>query len=113
MLLTKNCPSSAMTEYNVMRSTPCGGAALCKRHGPVNGEINWCRRFDHMQQHSGQHLLSAVFEEFAALRTVSFHLGAESSTIALEGGPIEAQALMEVERRANELVFENRPIDIR
>ena len=54
--------------------------------GEVAATIDWDRRFDHMQQHTGQHLLSAVFEELFALHTVSFHLGAESATIDLEGG---------------------------
>src|SRR5262245_9575967 len=54
--------------------------------GPVDCVIDWTRRFDHMQQHTGQHLLSAVFEELFALRTVSFHLGAESATLDLDGG---------------------------
>jgi alanyl-tRNA synthetase len=50
----------------------------------VAGAIDWARRFDHMQQHSGQHLLSAAFEELYGMKTVSFHLGAEGSTIDLE-----------------------------
>jgi len=74
--------------------------------------IDWQRRFDHMQQHSGQHLLSAVFEEWFALHTVSFHLGEESATIDLEGGPVESSSVAEAERRVNELVFENRAVAI-
>jgi len=81
--------------------------------GEVAGEIDWTRRFDHMQQHSGQHLLSAVFEELFGLHTVSFHLGAESATIDLEGGPVEARTVIEAERRANQLVSENRAVDVR
>jgi alanyl-tRNA synthetase len=81
--------------------------------GEVSGEIDWTRRFDHMQQHSGQHLLSAVFEELFGLHTVSFHLGAESATIDLEGGPVEARTVLEAERRANQLVAENRAMDVR
>ena len=81
--------------------------------GEVAGEIDWPRRFDHMQQHSGQHLLSAVFEELFGLHTVSFHLGAESATIDLEGGPVEARTVLEAERRANQLVSENRAMDVR
>src|SRR5450631_2519011 len=81
--------------------------------GAVAGEIDWTRRFDHMQQHSGQHLLSAVFEELFGLHTVSFHLGAESATIDLEGGPVEPRTVVEAERRANQLVSENRPMDVR
>jgi alanyl-tRNA synthetase len=74
--------------------------------------IDWARRFDHMQQHTGQHLLSAVFEELFGLRTVSFHLGAESATIDLEGGTTDARTIVAAERRANEVVFENRPVTI-
>ncbi len=78
----------------------------------VAATIDWTRRFDHMQQHSGQHLLSAVFEELFALRTVSFHLGAESATIDLEGGPVDAARVLAAERRANGIVFENRPVTV-
>ena len=81
--------------------------------GPVDCVVDWKRRFDHMQQHSGQHLLSAVFEELFALHTVSFHLGAESSTIDLEGGPVEPATVRQAERRANEIVCENRPVAVR
>jgi alanyl-tRNA synthetase len=79
----------------------------------VAGEIDWARRFDHMQQHSGQHLLSAVFEELFGLHTVSFHLGADSATIDLEGGPVDARTVTEAERRANQVVSENRAMDVR
>jgi alanyl-tRNA synthetase len=80
--------------------------------GAVECAIDWSRRFDHMQQHTGQHVLSAVFEEWLGLHTVSFHLGAESSTIDLEGGAVEPGAVAEAERRANEIVFENRPVAV-
>jgi alanyl-tRNA synthetase len=79
----------------------------------VECAIDWERRFDHMQQHSGQHLLSAVFEELHGLRTVSFHLGADSATIDLEGGVVDARIAQEVERRANQVIYENRPVDVR
>ena len=88
-------------------------AAPLAAAGEVAGEIDWARRFDHMQQHSGQHLLSAVFEELFGLHTVSFHLGAESATIDLEGGPVETRTVIEAERRVNQLVAENRAIDVR
>jgi len=78
----------------------------------VECAIDWNRRFDHMQQHTGQHLLSAVFEEVFALHTVSFHLGAESSTIDLEGAAVEPRTVIEAERRANEIVFENRAVSV-
>jgi alanyl-tRNA synthetase len=65
-----------------------------------------------MQQHTGQHLLSAVFEERFGLRTVSFHLGQEASTIDLEGAAADARAIEEAERRANEIVSENRRVQV-
>jgi len=81
--------------------------------GIVDCSIDWNRRFDHMQQHSGQHLLSAVFEEIFHLKTVSFHLGAGSATIDLEGGPVEPRMALEAERRANQIAAENRPVSVR
>jgi alanyl-tRNA synthetase len=78
----------------------------------VDCAIDWERRFDHMQQHTGQHLISAVFEELFGLKTVSFHLGAESSSIDLEGAPVEAHTLRDTERRANEIIWENRPVAV-
>jgi len=80
--------------------------------GPVDCAIDWDRRFDHMQQHSGQHLLSAVFHELFGLQTVSFHLGQESSTVDLEGGGLEPRTVVEAESHANRIVFENRPLAV-
>jgi alanyl-tRNA synthetase len=80
--------------------------------GAVECAIDWSRRFDHMQQHTGQHVLSAVFEEWFGLDTGGFHLGAESSTIDLEGGAVEPGAVLEAERRANDIVFENRSVAV-
>jgi alanyl-tRNA synthetase len=81
--------------------------------GSVACAIDWRRRFDHMQQHTGQHLLSAVFEELFRLKTVSFHMGADSSTIDLEGGAVDARVLADTERRVNEAIWENRPVAVR
>ncbi|MBI2680251.1 MAG: alanyl-tRNA editing protein [Candidatus Solibacter usitatus] len=84
---------------------------------PVAGEtarctVDWARRFDHMQQHTGQHLLSAVFQEHFRLKTVSFHLGQESATIDLETPSLEPAKVLEAERLANEAVFENRQVTV-
>jgi alanyl-tRNA synthetase len=78
----------------------------------VHGEIDWARRFDHMQQHSGQHVLSAAFDKLFAVRTVSFHLGGVVSTIDLarEMSPAEIAA---AESEANRIVWEDRPVTIR
>ena len=78
----------------------------------VEGHVDWTRRFDHMQQHSGQHLLSAVLEELYKLKTISFHLGADASTIDLETSDLTPDRLMAAERRANEIVFENLPLSV-
>ncbi len=77
----------------------------------VAGTIDWPRRFDHMQQHTGQHLLSAVLIELFRVPTVSFHLGVDACTIDVTGS-LDAAQMRKAERRANEVVFENRPVAI-
>jgi len=72
--------------------------------------IDWPRRFDHMQQHTGQHLLSAMFQERFGLPTVSFHLGTEICTIDLRGPSPSEEFLEGAERAANKVVFEDRPV---
>ncbi|HET6169241.1 MAG TPA: DHHA1 domain-containing protein [Terracidiphilus sp.] len=80
---------------------------------PVEGRIDWERRFDHMQQHTGQHLLSAVFlREFQA-PTVSFHLGDAISTIDVATGPLTNESLARVEGIANQIIAEDRPVAVR
>jgi alanyl-tRNA synthetase len=81
--------------------------------GPANGCVEWTRRFDHMQQHTGQHLLSAMFQERFGLPTVSFHLGAEISTIDLRGPQPSAEILEGAERAANQVIFESRAVTVR
>jgi alanyl-tRNA synthetase len=78
----------------------------------VHGVIDWSRRFDHMQQHTGQHVLSAAFDRLFGARTVSFHLGAETSTIDLarEVSPRDVAA---AEDAANVVVWEDRLVEIR
>jgi len=78
----------------------------------VECSIDWERRFDHMQQHTGQHLLSAVLHGMFGWNTVGFHLGAAASTIDLDTGQASAEQLRAAELRANELVFEDRPVTI-
>jgi alanyl-tRNA synthetase len=79
----------------------------------VEGQIDWQRRFDHMQQHTGQHLLSAVFAKELQASTVSFHLGECTSTIDLAGGPLAHHSLERVERIVNEIIGEDRPVTTR
>ncbi len=80
--------------------------------GEVSCRIDWARRFDHMQQHSGQHLLSAVVLEMLGGGTVGFHLGADVSTIDVALASLDARQAAEVEQRVNELVIENRPMAV-
>lgn len=79
----------------------------------VHGVIDWPRRFDHMQQHTAQHMLSAAFVELFGFQTVSFHLGRDISTIDLATPSVVARHLEEAERRVNEIIFEDREITVR
>jgi alanyl-tRNA synthetase len=79
----------------------------------VEGHIDWPRRFDHMQQHTGQHLLSAVFLRELNAPTVSFHLGDILSTIDLAGGPFAHHSIERVERLCNEIIAEDRGVCMR
>jgi alanyl-tRNA synthetase len=74
----------------------------------VEGQVDWNRRFDLMQQHTGQHILSAAFVEHLGANTVGFHLSTEYSTIDLDRAPLTAEELAQVEALANAVVFENR-----
>ncbi len=80
--------------------------------GPVHCDILWSRRFGHMQQHTGQHLLSAVLMELYQIETLSFHLGAEASTIDVRASGLLPEQLRRAEARVNEVVFENRPMNV-
>jgi alanyl-tRNA synthetase len=75
--------------------------------GRVSGEVDWARRLDHMQQHHGQHLLSAAFEKALGARTVSFHLGEETCTIDLDAPParLGPATLRQVEAACNAAVW--------
>jgi len=78
----------------------------------VGGEIDWARRFDHMQQHTGQHLLSAAFDRLFENQTVGFHMGAETSTIDL-AREASHDELARAEDEANRIVWEDRDVSIR
>ena len=81
--------------------------------GPVHGCIDWPRRFDHMQQHTGQHLLSAMFQERFGRPTVSFHLGAEVCTIDLRGPEPTEEILEGAERATAQVIADDRPVTVR
>jgi alanyl-tRNA synthetase len=76
----------------------------------ADGTIDWERRFDHMQQHTGQHLISAVFEDLFGFATVSVHFGPDYSTLDVEIESVSRQQLLMAEARANSIVGEARPV---
>jgi alanyl-tRNA synthetase len=78
----------------------------------VHGSIDWDRRFDHMQQHTGQHVLSAAFEHTSSSRTISFHMGEELSSIDLDREVSWAGIDAAVDA-ANRVIWEDRPVSIR
>jgi alanyl-tRNA synthetase len=78
----------------------------------VHGAVDWDRRFDHMQQHTGQHVLSAAFDHLFDNRTVSFHMGAELSTIDL-ARDMSSEQMARAEAEANRIVWEDREVAIR
>ncbi len=79
----------------------------------VTAVIDWQRRFDHMQQHSGQHVLSQAFIQVADAHTAGFHLSEESVTIDLDKENVSEATLAGAEALANQIVWQNRPIVVR
>ena len=88
---------------------------LCDRPLPVGerveGEIDWARRFDHMQQHSGEHICSGLICERFRCDNVGFHMGADTVTIDFNAD-ISWEELMEIEEAANRYICEDHAIDI-
>lgn len=88
---------------------------LCDRALPVgaevSGHIDWARRFDHMQQHSGEHIVSGMLCSAFHCDNVGFHLGADTVTIDYNAD-IPWEQVLEIERRANRYIWENHPIHI-
>jgi alanyl-tRNA synthetase len=79
----------------------------------VHGIIDAERRRDHMQQHSGQHVLSAAFVELYEMPTVSFHMGEDNCSIDLATPALTAEQVVEAEKRANQIVLDNRAVRVR
>ncbi|MBU0511887.1 MAG: alanyl-tRNA editing protein [Chloroflexi bacterium] len=78
----------------------------------VTGKVDWGRRFDHTQQHTGQHLLSAAFVRELNAQTISFHLGSDISTIDLDIPDLTWEAAFQVEEAANQIIWEDRPVAV-
>jgi alanyl-tRNA synthetase len=78
----------------------------------VHGQVDVKRRLDHMRQHTGQHLLSAVMEEQFGLKTISFHMGPDYATVDVEPNTVTPELLVRIEDLANERLLENLPVTI-
>ncbi len=81
--------------------------------GTVKGAVDWLRRFDHMQQHTGQHILSQACLRTLGAQTRAVHLGGEVSTLDLDRPEMSAEAVASAEDLANQIVFEDRPVLVR
>ena len=108
------CDLGVLGEAKVLDVREQGAAIvhLCDRpiSGTVTGTIDWDRRFDQMQQHAGEHIVSGIIHKKYGYHNVGFHVGSDVVTIDFDG-PIPAEALAEIERQANEAVWQN--LDIR
>ncbi len=86
---------------------------LCNKALPVgekvSGQIDWARRFALMQQHTGEHIVSGIVNRRFGWHNVGFHMGSELITIDFDG-PIPAEALEEIEREANEILWQDLPV---
>ena len=78
---------------------------------PVEGKINWQRRFSHMQTHCGEHILSGIIKKEFNLENVGFHMGKEFTTIDLDG-PMTEEMVEQVEELANQAICENVPVKV-
>ena len=87
----------------------CGGPVEIE--AAVTGVIDWSRRFDHMQQHSGEHILSGLLCSLYGCDNVGFHLGAETVTIDYNRD-LTWEQVLEAERRANEAIWRDTPAEI-
>jgi misacylated tRNA(Ala) deacylase len=74
--------------------------------------VNWERRHDHMQQHSGQHLISALFEKEFNYNTIAWWLGSESSYIEIDGKNITEEEMKKIEKMSNERIAQGLSVNV-
>ncbi|HEX4749734.1 MAG TPA: DHHA1 domain-containing protein [Bryobacteraceae bacterium] len=108
-MLGDQCVVDVVDEGDRIAHVLAGPLAPC---AVLRGRVDWQRRYDHMQQHTGQHLLSAVFMNVLKAQTLSFHMGADVSTIELGLKELTEAQIDEVETQANAIVWEARPVNI-
>ena len=97
--------------WHLLEAVPASSSDIVNGNA-VHCTIDWPRRFDHMQQHTGQHILSAACVELFDGNTVGFHLGSETSTIDLDLPQLTWEAAFKIEDAANRVIWENRPATI-
>lgn len=76
-------------------------------------QVDWARRLDHMQHHTGQHILTQAFVQLTGAQTIGFHLGSDVVTIDLDRAELSPQSVVEVESLTNQIITEDRPVTIR
>ena len=107
------CDIGTLGDSNVLAVREDGEQVihLCDKPlgGAVTGKIDWARRFDLMQQHSGEHLVSGVVHRMYGWHNVGFHMGAELVTIDFDG-PIPAEDLQKIEDTVNSAIWQNLPV---
>lgn len=96
----------------IVHVVEAGEQDLPEAGSQVEGRIDWSRRFDHMQQHTGQHILSQAFLQSIGASTESFHMSEDSSTIDLDLEALSKEQIEEAEGLANRIVFEDRPVHV-
>ena len=108
----------ALGGVTVLDTRESGGQIIHLCDGPleigaeVPGEIHWAHRFDLMQQHTGEHILSGLLHKYLGLHNVGFHMGAELVEVDFDG-PVEAEMLKKIEAEANEAVWADLPVKCR
>jgi len=109
------CDLGTLDGANVLDTRENGEAVLHLCDKPlevgktVTGQIDWQRRFDLMQQHTGEHILSGLIHQTFGYHNVGFHIGADVMEVDFDG-PISPEALTELEQRANEAVWADLPV---
>lgn len=109
------CDTGMLGDIRILGCDEVGGELLHHADKPANvGEtlpltLDWARRFDFMQQHTGEHLLSYAAQQLFGVNNVGFHLAMEETTIDLDG-PLSSEALHEIETLANRYITDNRKV---
>ena len=109
------CDTGTLTGVRVLEVKETDGQVLHLCDGPlsvgdaVSGSIGWQQRFDRMQQHTGEHIVSGIIYQMFGAHNVGFHMGAEVTTIDFDVS-IPQEALCDIEQRANEAIYRDLPV---